>query len=1602
MGNIIGEPFHDYVDNQIKKRQEIHGKELRTNEEIVSLNSNLSWVKLASSVDLEQERVNLLRKNYKNIIADNIKSGKDLAQKYVLFNGINKSNPGNNQRSGYNSTNGTYSNDKTLGGTEFGIVPMPGIISMDSQDLNNGSIRKTRVKVKAYNRQQFDVLDVLYLRLGYTVLLEFGNSHYWNSGDNGSIKPQKHLQKMGATLIDTVFFSDTSPTPYQLLEEIESQRRSKSGNYDGILGKVVNFTWSFLDDGTYDIDIDIISLGDVIESLKINLPPVRDYEHSLSQEANRQAVLAQFSQRAANNQEDFYRLYDGLSDGLDKWYEKTLNPNPKDSPNVAFTLSALPNSFQMFSSLRDLWGSYSKTQLQNEGIYFITNEPYNPGSSAGNIAGDQARDIWNGSGRVRNKRGTLSVFNLPSQFNANKKEVAELEKYFQQDYEETNDQVRIKQRENVKTLLSSAVQYAICMKIQGFYGGPEFQNPFLLPAFVWQTKDSTKTVTDYLNKLEKDTPGQIKTDNNKYWKNLNDVQKEQINLWDSNFGGALNKQSFYTDGKTSNSLIGNNEFPSAIDAIVGEAQVHGIREKTGNVFIRKEIVTTATFRPSKPELGWNKKINPSYSEYSTQVGRSANFTDQAYAGSSGYSDLGSEKQSPYGNVTVKGKTMNFNNTKVEVKQDINLTYDPWCRAAALHALFFRPSYVPFKTQGAYPVGSGEKNKLYNFAKYWGMWGPGYYVKSPEEKKHSASMLFRNFPKDEFKFLIFRFFRLMNAAGGPDDNATAEDPTYASFNQELNIEKNQNRLNAHFYGVRNYTGTTFGHISINNTPKLPDLDSSIKIGTVLNPMDAASKKLTPNEIFNTLLVQDIDQIVLAGDFLYKKRHNIQSSGYNNIIMRTWVRVIEKTERARTYFLEDPDFWIQRLAKINTGDPKSVLDKASDSIVGAWNDQVGWPKYTGNSGQIDYVKFNGFKKPVGDGEMILSGDKSKRWNYFIRLGTLLKFIEQNIIPQIIPSTKSEKKVPLLKIDTNPTTNICYVIDNVFSTDFKTCVVRNDNFQAYRGTSFTANKLFDGQPGLDYFLNNVKGSHYGRIMNIYMNFEFCQNLMDELKDKKDETTLFKYLEGLCGGINRALGNVNNLQPVVDSSKNTIKIIDQTPIPNIKEIASTLPGYKKYIPSSPAVLEVYGFDGKQEKSSFVHSIGLQTSISKEYAAMISIGATANGSVPGMEATAFSRWNIGVTDRIKPVLVDGSMENSDASITAQNQLVIDRYMQLISLDSEGDKYKLLGLSPDTIFNEEYLKQNPQIVSDWYKYAQAQSSKSGGELESSIGFLPFNLKITMEGLSGIKIFQRVNINTKFLPSNYPRTLSFIVTKINHKVQDNKWVTSLETLATKIIDDKKPAGKVINTPDLLNAVDTFPVGGYSQAQRDAAVMPPDEYNATKPDGSNGKLSPSQLKPLTAIGFPAEKLAVEAADKFMEMWQAMVAANITLPNDMSSYRKYAMQYKIFDIDLFIKSGGSKTNIYGKKPKVKRFKKGSNGKTPVAYPGKSNHGWGTAVDIGGRSSKYEAMRCFIKKNGKKYGWGWKEGKSIGEPWHFTYYGFNSAGKSKVDDSGYINDCK
>ena len=51
----------------------------------------------------------------------------------------------------------------------------------------------------------------------------------------------------------------------------------------------------------------------------------------------------------------------------------------------------------------------------------------------------------------------------------------------------------------------------------------------------------------------------------------------------------------------------------------------------------------------------------------------------------------------------------------------------------------------------------------------------------------------------------------------------------------------------------------------------------------------------------------------------------------------------------------------------------------------------------------------------------------------------------------------------------------------------------------------------------------------------------------------------------------------------------------------------------------------------------------------------------------------------------------------------------------------------------------------------------------------------MDGISGMKIYNVVRTSTRFLPKNYTDSLRFITTSVNHKLNNNDWETTIDTI-----------------------------------------------------------------------------------------------------------------------------------------------------------------------------------------------------------------------------------
>lgn len=240
--SIFKSSFSPTVQEQLKRRQDAMVN--RTPKNLQYINSRNAWIRMTSSV--------------------NVDGSSDLAKKYVLQGGtLSKGALGNTLKSGVgNSFNNAYSTSGASGNPyQRGIRPMPGITSIDIKSKSAyGSLREVTVNFQCWDIQQLEDLEILYMRPGYTALIEWGWVPYLDN--KGEYQPNFN------DYYDILNKPQTDRT--KLFRELYDKSVKYYGNYDAMFGYVKNYQWSARPDGGYDCNTTIISTGEIIESLKVN------------------------------------------------------------------------------------------------------------------------------------------------------------------------------------------------------------------------------------------------------------------------------------------------------------------------------------------------------------------------------------------------------------------------------------------------------------------------------------------------------------------------------------------------------------------------------------------------------------------------------------------------------------------------------------------------------------------------------------------------------------------------------------------------------------------------------------------------------------------------------------------------------------------------------------------------------------------------------------------------------------------------------------------------------------------------------------------------------------------------------------------------------------------------------------------------------------------------------------------------------------------------------------------------------------------------------------------------------------------------------------
>ena len=318
--------------NQLKVRQKIFSKSSKNLQNLQAINSNAAWVVLRSSVDevTNPEVLKLVQTgkevNGKVYTHEDFKlDGGAKAKDFILTGGraanfFNKSVQGVNLFGNYDALK-TYNKDERLG-----VRPMPGITGLKVASKNTyGTLLQAEVNFVVWSLEDLERAELLFLRPGYSALLEWGHSVYYGIDENDI----QYAGKESIIYPDQDFFRGQSMATID--KQISEKRDNSYGNYDGMFGYITNFNWSFRADGGYDCGIKIVSRGVILESLSVGKTSDMTKAEKKKEEEEREKRKSKFHYILVTLEEN--KSSDNTFSGKDYLMEET--DLKKGDPDVA-------------------------------------------------------------------------------------------------------------------------------------------------------------------------------------------------------------------------------------------------------------------------------------------------------------------------------------------------------------------------------------------------------------------------------------------------------------------------------------------------------------------------------------------------------------------------------------------------------------------------------------------------------------------------------------------------------------------------------------------------------------------------------------------------------------------------------------------------------------------------------------------------------------------------------------------------------------------------------------------------------------------------------------------------------------------------------------------------------------------------------------------------------------------------------------------------------------------------------------------------------------------------------------------------------------------
>jgi hypothetical protein len=368
------------------------------------------------------------------------------------------------------------------------------------------------------------------------------------------------------------------------------------------------------------------------------------------------------------------------------------------------------------------------------------------------------------------------------------------------------------------------------------------------------------------------------------------------------------------------------------------------------------------------------------------------------------------------------------------------------------------------------------------------------------------------------------------------------------------------------------------------------------------------------------------------------------------------------------------------------------------------------------------------------------------YYLKLGLLAEIINRTILASTVLNE------PFFLLETERSRFKYRTFDNHVSIDPQICLLP-DTLDTYLEQSRpkTDFKLPDSALGTGNLPDIIDNEN---ILDIYVNIRNIASTLNSFIDSEGEITLYSFLENLLKSINIATGGVSNLQLQYFEDTAKFAIVDRNYITKFSEPISQI--------------NISGRD------SIVRNFNLTSKLSPRIGTMVAISAQASPYSTGIEATGLAFLNRGLQDRIITERTDPQAskvkKQKEEDLTKEITLELEKLVEVQKAIIE-----LYGKLTNPDGTRKHTYSDGQIKSAVSQYSTYIAYATGQVNNPAYSFIiPFELELTLEGISGFKIMESFRVNKIVLPYTYRGTdandIAFLITGLEHQVNSQSWTT----------------------------------------------------------------------------------------------------------------------------------------------------------------------------------------------------------------------------------------